>query len=137
MITEVDPRQAWELLQRHPEAVLLDVRSRMEFEYVGHPVGALHVPWSEFPDWRPDPDFVARVRERLLALRPGFEPEDVPLVSLCRSGNRSAAAGLALEQAGFRRVYNMREGFEGDRDAQRHRGTVGGWRFHGLPWEQG
>ncbi|MBI1731350.1 MAG: rhodanese-like domain-containing protein [Gammaproteobacteria bacterium] len=136
MITGVDPKQAWEILRRQPEAVLLDVRSRVEFDYVGHPVGAVHVPWQEFPDWREDPEFVAKVRNRLGAARPGFEPEELPVLAMCRSGRRSGAAGQALERAGFRRVFNIVEGFEGDRDVHRHRGTVNGWRFHGLPWEQ-
>lgn len=136
MVAELDPKQAWEILRQRPEAVLLDVRSRMEFDYVGHPVGAVHVPWQEYPAWRVDPEFVARVAAHLQVLRPGVAPEEVPLLAMCRSGNRSAAAALALEQAGYRHVYNILEGFEGDRDADRHRGTVNGWRFYGLPWEQ-
>jgi rhodanese-related sulfurtransferase len=46
------------------------------------------------------------------------------------------AAARALAAAGFTRLYNVAEGFEGDRDADSHRGALGGWRYHGLPWEQ-
>ncbi len=103
---------------------------------MGHPLGAVHVPWQEYPDWRADPDFVAKVARSLETLRPGSAPDEVPLLAMCRSGKRSAAAARALEAAGYRHVYNIMEGFEGDRDAERHRGTINGWRFHGLPWEQ-
>ena len=54
----------------------------------------------------------------------------------CRSGQRSIAAGLELEKAGFEDVYNVLDGFEGPLDDDHHRGTVAGWRKEGLPWEQ-
>jgi len=53
---------------------------------------------------------------------------------LCRSGARSHHAAAAAAAAGYSSAYNILEGFEGDRDAEGHRGTVGGWKFHGLPW---
>jgi len=54
----------------------------------------------------------------------------------CRSGQRSIAAGVELEKAGFTDVYNVLEGFEGPLDDTHHRGTLGGWRKEGLPWQQ-
>lgn len=136
MIGELDPGEAWDLLRRQPDAVLLDVRSRVEFDYVGHPPGALHVPWQESPDWRVDPGFPDHVTAALQAARPGLDPEEIPVLALCRTGKRSGAAAEALAAAGYRQVYNIREGFEGERDAQKHRGTINGWRHRGLPWEQ-
>ena len=59
-----------------------------------------------------------------------------PVVLICRSGQRSIAAGVELEKAGFTDIYNVLEGFEGPLDDSHHRGTVGGWRKEGLPWEQ-
>ena len=47
-----------------------------------------------------------------------------------------APTGQAMTQAGFSRCYNISEGFEGDKDAAAHRGTVGGWKVAGLPWKQ-
>jgi len=137
MVDEVNPAAAWAMLQADPGTVLLDVRSRMEYEYVGRPPMAVHVAWQEPPDWKADPDFVQKVRARLGELR-GTDAgvEAIPVLAMCRSGQRSMAAARALEAAGFRKVVNIAEGFEGQRDADGHRGTVNGWRYHGLPWVQ-
>lgn len=116
-------------------AVLLDVRSRLEFDYVGHPPEAVHVAWSEYPDWQAFPDFTLRVLARLRELGHA-EPEAVPLYCMCRSGARSGAAAEVLVQSGFREVYNIEEGFEGARDSAGHRSSVNGWRARGLPWIQ-
>jgi len=59
-----------------------------------------------------------------------------PVLLICRSGHRSMFAGEALEAAGFSAVINVLEGFEGPLDEQYHRGTLGGWRWRGLPWQQ-
>lgn len=137
MAEAVSPKQAWEMLESDPDAVVLDVRSRVEFDYVGHPVGAVNVPWQEAPDWHVDPEFVDKVRARLRQVGAGRDPAStLTVLALCRSGNRSEAAADALSGAGFKRVYNIAEGFEGDRDGNKHRGSLNGWRFHGLPWEQ-
>lgn len=136
MIKEITPGEAGELLKSDPNAVVLDVRSKVEFDYVGHPVGAVHVPWQEFPGWQVDPQFVEKVRQKLADRGTANPEKNVTVLSLCRSGSRSRAAAQALAASGFERVYNIAQGFEGDRDQNGHRGTVGGWRFHGLPWEQ-
>jgi rhodanese-related sulfurtransferase len=136
MIPQLTPTETWQALSGDPDAVLLDVRSKVEYDFVGHPAGALHVPWQEAPHWQVDTDFVRKVRERLSALRPGCAPEDLHVYCLCRSGARSQAAAQALAAAGFRHAANVSEGFEGERDQDRHRNTVSGWRFRGLPWEQ-
>ncbi len=134
-VQRVDPKQAAELLQGRPGAVLLDVRSKVEFDYVGHPTGAIHVPWKEAPDWAVNPDFVAAVRAALGDAGDGPVTER-PLLLICRSGARSMSAAQALSETGFKELYNIEEGFEGDKDGEQHRGTVNGWRYHGLPWEQ-
>jgi rhodanese-related sulfurtransferase len=137
LIKEVKPLEAHDLLSRDPRAVLLDVRSRMEFHYVGHPVGAVNIPWKEPPEWKIDVNFADKVRAALADLYPDAERvEDLTILALCRSGQRSRAAGEALLAQGFTRVYNVAEGFEGDRDQNRHRNTLNGWRVHQLPWEQ-
>jgi len=136
MIEDISPPEAWAKLNEEEDAVLLDVRTTMEFEFVGHPLEAVHLPWKEAPDMQVDPDFVARARDVLRGARPGHAPEDLTVMTLCRSGARSKAAGEALLEAGFHKVLNIDEGFEGDKDENSHRGNLNGWRYHNLPWEQ-
>ena len=123
------PREAFEYLAAHPEALLVDCRSEIEYFYVGHPVGAVHVAWQEAPDWSVNPDFAGAV------LREARD-RDRPVLLICRSGNRTLDAGHALEAAGFSAVMNVLHGFEGDIDEHSHRGKRNGWRHDGLPWEQ-
>lgn len=135
-IRSINPDEAFALLRERPDAVLLDVRSRVEFDYVGHPPDALHLAWAEHPAWRPNPmQFVTQAKAALAKLG-GAAPETRPILALCRSGGRSLAAAQALAAAGFTDLYNIAEGFEGDRDEAGHRNTINGWRQRGLPWIQ-
>ena len=127
----ITPRQAFKFLRDNPQALFIDCRSEMEYFFVGHPIGAVHVAWHEAPDWEVNPAFVGEVTR--LA---GEDYARRPVVLICRSGNRSQEAGEALERHGFSRVYNVLDGFEGPRDAQNRRNTLAGWRVDGLPWEQ-
>jgi rhodanese-related sulfurtransferase len=136
MIKEITPLDAWQILQSSSDAVLLDVRSRMEFDYVGHAPDAVFVPLKEPPAWESDPVFVENVKHTLQAKYPGKIPEDLTILALCRSGARSMMAAKELTASGFKNVINVSEGFEGDKDAYSHRNSVNGWRFHGLPWLQ-
>jgi len=125
------PTETYAYLQAHPEALFLDVRMELEYLYVGHPPGVVHVAWYEYPEMQSDPDrFVEQVR------RETDDELGKPVVLLCRSGQRTVAAGRALESAGFTEVINVLHGFEGDPDENFHRGKLNGWRFDGLPWEQ-
>jgi rhodanese-related sulfurtransferase len=133
----LSPQEAFDLLQHNPRAILVDVRSTMEFLFVGHPVGAIHVSWIDEPDWTVNTHFVTEVRKLLLGGAVCEEEgECAPVVLICRSGKRSREAGRALMQSGLTKVYNVTEGFEGELDENHHRSTAGGWRFRGLPWEQ-
>jgi rhodanese-related sulfurtransferase len=136
-VKTISPQEAWQIMQDDPRAVLIDVRSDMEFLFVGHPVGAIHIPWIDYPDWKLNPNFVTEVRKLVLG---GICHESAnagaPVLLICRSGKRSLEAGISLIKDGFCDVYNIRDGFEGDLDEHHHRGTLGGWRFADLPWEQ-
>lgn len=134
----LSPQEAWELLQDNPRAILIDVRSNMEYLFVGHPVGAIHVPWIDEPDWQINPQFVTQIRKLLLGgvCAADGDVSCAPVILICRSGKRSLEAGKLLAKNGFKEVYNISEGFEGDLDGSHHRSSVGGWRFRGLPWEQ-
>ncbi|NIR28576.1 MAG: hypothetical protein GWN84_04485 [Gammaproteobacteria bacterium] len=76
---------------------------------------------------RPNPTFVEALRQRV--------DRDSTILFICRSGNRSRDAAIAMTAAGYPRCYNVRDGFDGQRDAHGHRGH-GGWRAAGLPWVQ-
>ena len=135
ILESIDPQQSYAFLQQNPQAILIDCRSSMEFLFVGHPIGAIHVAWIDEPDWEINPNFAIEVRKALQS-RPTSSGDETPVLVICRSGKRSLDAGKVLLQAGFTTVYNVAEGFEGERNEKHQRSTVGGWRFHGLPWEQ-
>ncbi len=125
------PREAHAYLQAHPDALFVDVRMEIEYLYVGHPPGVVHVPWYEYPDMQPYPAaFVAQVE------REAGGDKSRPVVLLCRSGKRTVDAGQVLEAAGFADVSHVVHGFEGELDEQFQRGRINGWRAEGLPWEQ-
>lgn len=133
----LSPPDAFSLLQSNPRAVLIDVRSTMEYLFVGHPVGAIHIAWIDEPGWVVNSEFVTEVRKLMLG---GVSCEEegacAPIILICRSGKRSHEAGRVLLEAGLHNVYTIDEGFEGELDDHHHRSTLGGWRHHGLPWEQ-
>jgi len=134
-VKSISALEAWELCQKNPRTLLIDVRSSMEYLFVGHPQGAIHVPWIDEPDWIVNEHFATDIRKLALG---GLQDSghDVAIVLICRSGNRSAEAGKVLIDAGITNVYNIDEGFEGELDDTHHRSSLGGWRFHNLPWEQ-
>ncbi len=135
--TGLSPQQALQMIHDDPRAILVDIRSSMEYLFVGHPKGAVHVPWIDEPDWIENPNFVTDIRKLLLG---GsictIDDGCAPVILICRSGKRSLVAGKALLEAGFTRVFHVDEGFEGELDEQHHRSSINGWRYHGLPWEQ-
>ena len=134
---EISAKQAYDMLAENPKGLLVDIRSSMEFLFVGHPVGAVHIPWIDEPDWDINPHFTAEVRKLLLGGAVCDEDEGcVPVILICRSGKRSKQAGHKLLEDGLKNIYHINEGFEGELDASHHRSSVGGWRFSGLPWEQ-
>lgn len=129
---DLTPQQAWDLLETHPEAILVDVRTEGEWREVGVPdTSSLTGRREAFIQWAtpfgPNPTFLAELAGA--GLTPGDER---PVVFLCRSGNRSIGAAIDATGAGFGPAYNILEGFEGDTDAAGRR-TVNGWRLRGLP----
>ncbi len=136
-VKSITPEEAFDLVQKDPRAILIDVRSNMEFLFIGHPLGAINISWIDEPDWEINPHFAADVRKVLLG---GLSHMDsvasAPVALICRSGKRSLEAGELLIKEGFADVYNVLDGFEGELDDHHRRSTLGGWRFKGLPWEQ-
>lgn len=139
-IDDVAVTDVWERLQADQRAVLVDVRTRAEWAFVGLPdlssLGKrlLTQEWQTFPDSRVDPTFAQRLED---TLKSAGVKEDDEIFFICRSGGRSRMAAEALTANGFRRCRNVAEGFEGPLDPSRHRGRLAGWKAAGLPWVQG
>ncbi|MEM7564839.1 MAG: rhodanese-like domain-containing protein [Pseudomonadota bacterium] len=136
-VEHISAVKAWELIEQEPKTAFIDVRSDMEFLFIGHPRGAVNIPWIDEPDFVINPDFEREVRKLILGGVISSSAQDsVPVILICRSGNRSEEAGNLLIEQGFKHVYNIEHGFEGELDDEHHRSTINGWRFDNLPWEQ-
>ena len=121
------PSEANEVWQLAPGARLVDVRTRAELDWVGRIPGAVEIEWTSYPGNQPNADFLAQLKRQV-------DGESL-VMFLCRSGVRSHKAAALACEAGYSECYNVLEGFEGDLDANRQRGKLGGWRLAGLPWQ--
>lgn len=124
---DVSPQLACQWWQAG-EAVLVDIRTDAEREWVGFVPGAVPLAWKQWPGMVMNASFDEGLKAAV--------PAGKKVVLLCRSGVRSIAAAKRATELGLQ-AYNILEGFEGDPDQQAQRGRKGGWRFHGLPWRQG
>jgi rhodanese-related sulfurtransferase len=123
----VTPPEAWHLASSG-HALIVDVRTHAEWNYVGRLPDVPLISWRIYPDNRVNDGFLDELGQRV--------PRDRPVLFLCRSGLRSHAAAQAATEAGWQAAYNILEGFEGDLDDAGQRGRRNGWRLHGLPWVQ-
>jgi len=134
-VPDVSPRAAYQAIAEDPDAMLVDVRTDAEWNFVGLPelqeVGkqVVLIPWQLYPTMQVNGSFVEHLH------RAGAKPMS-KLYFICRSGARSLAAGQAAQQAGFPHAFNVADGFEGPVDAEGHRGAIAGWKADGLPWRQ-
>jgi rhodanese-related sulfurtransferase len=135
MVENVAPTQTWEALQADESAQLVDVRTDVEWNFVGLPELSaagkqpILVPWQVYPTMQRNPSFEDNLRDA------GLTAEH-KIYFICRSGARSMAAAEAARAAGFPHVFNVADGFEGPPDAAGHRGTTSGWKADDLPWRQ-
>ncbi len=138
-IDDVPVRMSWDRLVADATAVLVDVRTKAEWSYVGIPdlssVGKkpILVEWQTFPAGQVDPQFAAKLDGQLTA---AGVAKDHEIFFLCRSGGRSKSAATVMAAMGYSRCRNVADGFEGPLDPWRHRGAAGGWKAAGLPWIQ-
>jgi len=122
------PREAFELWHGAKVAQLVDVRTHAEFYWIGRIPGAVEIEFSFYPGNARNPEFLAQLESMV--------SKDAQVMFLCRSGGRSHHAATLATQAGYTACYNVLEGFEGDRDPNGHRKTIGGWCAAELPWVQ-
>ena len=123
------PAEAHAILQQHPAAKLVDIRTRAEWEWIGKVPGALLIEWNTWPGGQRNAKFLEELRAQV-------PNQDTPVFFLCRSGGRSNSAAAAAAAADYTQSFNVLEGFEGDKNEHNQRNTVGGWRTAGLPWTQ-
>lgn len=133
---DLTPDEAWDLISQKGHAVLIDVRTQPEWQFVGLPdLGqfgrqATLIDWQVYPDMNINPEFTTRLSE-------AAPDQQAPVLFLCRSGVRSRAAAVLATESGYTKAYNVSDGFEGAPNADQQRGKVGGWKAAGLPWRQG
>ncbi len=123
---DVSPQRAYDWWQAG-DAVLVDVRTDAEREWVGFVPGAVPIAWKQWPGMAMNPQFDAALQAAI--------PAGKKALMLCRSGVRSIAAAKRATELGLE-AYNILEGFEGNPDGSAQRGNTEGWRHHGLPWRQ-
>ncbi|WP_028535585.1 rhodanese-like domain-containing protein [Paludibacterium yongneupense] len=122
----VSPVEAYTLWKQVPGACLVDVRSSAEWDLVGMVPDSVRIEFRHYPGMTENPHFMTQLAKQV-------DPESLVLF-LCRSGVRSDETARLAAAAGFSHVYNVLEGFEGDRNADGQRGSTGGWKGRGLPW---
>ncbi|MGH6821762.1 MAG: rhodanese-like domain-containing protein [Methylocella sp.] len=128
---DVTPVEAYQRLQNNAAAVLIDCRTQPEWVFVGVPAveRLIRLSWQVFPAMQVNGQFVTEIERMGL-------PKDTEVLVICRSGARSASAASALTDAGYTNAWNVAQGFEGDKNENGHRSSVGGWKAAGLPWVQ-
>jgi len=132
---DLSVQEAWRLLSDDESAMLVDCRTRPEWVFVGIPdLGGLgrkpvFSEWQSFPTMQVNSEFAAQLRAAGVG-------ENQPILFICRSGQRSKAAAIAMTAEGLGPCFNVAGGFEGPHDQERHRGQVDGWKAAGLPWLQ-
>jgi rhodanese-related sulfurtransferase len=128
---DLEPQDVFDRLKKNPNAVLIDVRTQPEWTFVGLPQvdRLVRLSWQVYPAMEINGNFAADVK----ALGLGH---DMEIFCICRSGARSASAATALTNAGYTNVWNVAQGFEGDKNMEGRRGHTNGWKAAGLPWAQ-
>jgi len=141
VVADVLPHEAWEKLMAEPNTVLVDVRTKAEWSYVGYPdldslnKQVIRIEWLAFPEMSVNPEFTGELFSQF-----GDRFPD-KIFFVCRSGVRSMDAAeyvsdVVMEIGRSTVCINVAEGFEGDLDSDRHRGNLNGWKMRGLPWKQ-
>lgn len=140
-ITEIDPLQAWNLLQTKANSALIDVRTFAEFDFVGiadltkinkQPI---LLPLKHYPEMKSDNQFSDKLIPILQDIFPNHQSNAIDLLFICRSGARSFEAASIMANLGYN-CYNVSKGFEGDVNQNYHRGQTNGWKAQNLPWRQ-
>lgn len=120
------PHEAYQIMQLVPNAQLVDVRSHAELELVGRVPMATHIEWAFYPGMVTNRDFSTTLNTQM--------DKGAIIIFMCRTGGRSHNAAVLATQLDFEHAYNMREGFEGETNADKQRTRINGWKHADLPW---
>lgn len=138
-VGNIEVGEVWNRLKSDPKSVLIDVRTRAEWAFVGlvdlSEIGKAPVliEWQIYPSNEIDPHFVKKLSDELTIRGADLESD---LFFVCRSGQRSFSAANVMAEAGYKSCHNVVDGFEGPMDSDQHRGTIAGWKAKGLRWAQ-
>ncbi len=143
-------QQVHDMVSSAPQEVLfIDIRTRSEVTFVGMPQEVdFNIPFMFEGDWEAwdeeketyklayNPDFINKIR-KAIDLKGAGRGKETRIIMMCRSGKRSAQAARILHIAGYKNVYSVIDGFEGDqlKDGEKAgQRLVNGWKNNGLPW---
>lgn len=140
-VTQINALEAFELLKKDKNSILIDVRTNEEFNFVGV-VNAqdfndrmILLPWQIYPSMEENPDFSSQLEDSLNKFF-GENDKDSKIIFLCRTGGRSYQAANHAINLGYENCYNLVSGFEGDFNDEQQRGKMNGWKAKHLPWRQ-
>jgi len=140
-VKQVTPEEAFEELKKDQNAVLVDVRTFEEFNFVGFVNPSdfgnrmILLPWQLYPQMQENAEFASTLAQGLSEL--GFEDaNETKIFFLCRTGGRSNAAAAFSQNCGYKNCFNIISGFEGELNSGNHRGQFNGWKASSLPWRQ-
>jgi rhodanese-related sulfurtransferase len=128
---------AWAILETDPDAVLVDVRTEVEWNLIGKPdlsglsKEPVYLQWVTLQGV--NADFEKQLDE---ALAQRQTKKAAPILFMCQSGGRSKISAIQCTGLGYQNCYNIADGFEGGLDEHQHRNSVSGWKVAGLPWTQ-
>ena len=136
---DVECSTAWKNLADNKNSILVDVRTSVEWNFVGLPdlsklqKDIVLLEWQQYPAMNVNSAFITELSS--LIEKVGGD-QDTEIYFLCRSGVRSKSAAIAMTNEGFKNCFNVAGGFEGGHNEQKHRGQVNGWKASDLPWHQ-
>ena len=134
---DVSCQEAWDVLANDPVAILVDVRTQVEWQLIGKPDLSSIGKEPVYLQWVTMQGVNANFVEELkAALMEHGATQETPIFFLCQSGGRSKMSAMQCTAQGYRACYNIAEGFEGDLDEHQHRNSVSGWKVACLPWTQ-
>jgi rhodanese-related sulfurtransferase len=134
---DVTCQEAWDKLASDSTAILIDVRTQIEWQLIGKPdLGSinkepLYLQWVTMQGMNEN-----FIEELQAALDERGATKDTPLYFMCQSGGRSKMSAMQLTKLGYSQCFNLAEGFEGELDEHQHRNSLSGWKVAGLPWMQ-